>query len=48
LVKKSFKANLKNEIYSDVSKDAIRPGKEECFVNPRAKSTKLRWAVRIE
>lgn len=48
LVKKSFKENIKNGIYSDISKDAIRPGKEECFVNPRAKSTKLRWAVRSE
>lgn len=48
LVKKSFKEYLKKGIYSEISRDAIRPGKEECYVNPRAKSTKLRWAVRTE
>ena len=30
----------------DVAADVIRPSAEECFRNPRAKSTKLRWAVR--
>lgn len=46
LVKKSFKELAKAGIYSEVSTDVIRPGQEECFRNPRAKSTKMRWAIR--
>lgn len=46
LVKKAFNAGLKTGIYKDVSKDVIRPGSEECRINPRAKSTKLRWAIK--
>ena len=46
LVKKSFKALKKAGIYSDVSDDVIRPSAEECRLNPRSKSTKMRWAVR--
>lgn len=45
LVKKSFKQLYKAGIYSAISENVIRPSKEECFRNPRAKSTKLRWAV---
>ncbi|WP_249028509.1 16S rRNA (cytosine(1402)-N(4))-methyltransferase RsmH [Tannockella kyphosi] len=46
LVKKAFK-ELKNlGIYSDVTRDVIRPSKEECFQNPRATSTKMRWAIK--
>ena len=48
LVKKSFKALKKQGIYSDVARDVIRPGKEECMRNPRAKSTKMRWAIKSE
>jgi 16S rRNA (cytosine1402-N4)-methyltransferase len=46
LVKKSFKTLKKAGIYSDVARDVIRPGREECNRNPRARSTKMRWAVR--
>ena len=46
LVKKSFKALKKAGVYSDVSDDVIRPSAEECRLNPRSKSTKMRWAVR--
>lgn len=46
LVKKSFNSLLKQGVYGEISTDVIRPGKEECRINPRAKSTKLRWAVR--
>lgn len=46
LVKKSFKELQKAGIYSQVSKDVIRPSAEECVRNPRAKSTKMRWAVK--
>ncbi len=46
LVKKSFKAGKKSGLYQEISEDVIRPSKEECFRNPRAHSTKLRWAIR--
>lgn len=46
LVKKSFKTLEKSGVYSAVARDVIRPTKEECYRNPRAHSTKLRWAVR--
>lgn len=46
LVKKSFNALKKQGIYSEISEDVIRPGKDECRINPRAKSTKLRWAIK--
>lgn len=46
LVKKAFKELKKMGIYSEVSSDVIRPSKEECVRNPRAKSTKLRWAIK--
>ena len=48
LVKKSFKALKKEGIYSDISDEVIRPSAEECRVNPRSKSTKMRWAIRSE
>lgn len=48
LVKKAFKDGLKAGIYSDVCKEPVRPTGEECFRNPRAHSTKLRWAVVAE
>ncbi len=47
LVKKSFKALKNVGIYSDVSNEVIRPSREECNMNPRAKSTKMRWAVKL-
>ena len=48
LVKRSFKELQKAGIYSDASKDVIRPSAEECARNSRAKSTKMRWAIRAE
>lgn len=45
LVKKSFKEFKHLGIYSEIARDVIRPSAEECFKNPRAKSTKMRWAV---
>ncbi len=44
LVKKSFKALHKAGIYSKISDDVTRPSPEEQRLNPRSKSTKLRWA----
>ncbi len=46
LVKQAFKEGVRSGIYSEVNKDVIRPSKEECFRNPRAHSTKLRWAIK--
>ena len=48
LVKKSFKQWKKEGLYSEIAKDVIRPSKEECFRNSRAKCTKMRWAIRSE
>lgn len=48
LVKKSFKRFWKEGLYSEIAPEAIRPSAEECARNSRAKSTKLRWAVRAE
>lgn len=48
LVKKAFKSGLKSGIFSEISEDVTRPSKEECYYNPRARSTKLRWAVRAD
>lgn len=46
LVKKAFKQGKKQGIYSEISEDVTRPSAEECNRNPRARSTKLRWAIR--
>lgn len=48
IVKKSFK-ELKNlGIYEDVCRNVIRPSREECHRNSRAKSTKMRWAIKAK
>ena len=46
LVKKSFKNYYREGIYSEISTDVIRPSAEECNRNPRARSTKIRFAIR--
>lgn len=46
LVKRALKEGFKAGIYSDYAKDVVRPSKEECMRNPRAHSTKMRWAVK--
>lgn len=46
MVKKSFKRYYQEGIYREISKDVIRPSAEECVRNSRARSTKMRWAVR--
>ena len=46
IVKKAFQAFYRAGVYSDISNGVIRPSKEECYRNPRAHSTKLRWAVK--
>lgn len=46
LVKKSFKRLLKEGVYSEISTEIIRPTSDECHRNPRARSTKMRWAIK--
>ena len=46
LVKQYFKLHQKEGLYSEISKDVIRPSAEECARNGRARSTKLRWAIK--
>ncbi|AIO17988.1 Ribosomal RNA small subunit methyltransferase H [Candidatus Izimaplasma bacterium HR1] len=46
LVKKSFKRLLKQGVYKEISPEIIRPSQEECNINRRAKSTKMRWAIK--
>ena len=46
LVKKTFKEFHRAGLYSEISKDVIRPSAQECARNSRAKSTKMRWAIR--
>lgn len=48
LVKKAFKELKKAGVYAEISVDVIRPSAEECRLNPRARSTKMRWAVKAE
>ena len=46
LVKKSFKQLYREGIYREISTEVIRPSAEECNRNSRARSTKMRWAIR--
>lgn len=46
LVKKSFQRYYRDGIYSEISSTAIRPSGEECNANSRARSAKLRWAIK--
>ena len=46
LVKKSFKRLQKAGVYSEVATDVVRPSAEECAKNGRARSTKMRWAIK--
>mmetsp|Transcript_20421 Transcript_20421/g.18558 ORF Transcript_20421/g.18558 Transcript_20421/m.18558 type:complete len:315 (-) Transcript_20421:123-1067(-) len=45
-VKQAFKDAYINGIYSDWSKDVIKPSFEEIRMNPRSRSAKLRWAIK--
>ena len=46
IVKQYFKEFARQGIYDEVARDVIRPGAKECNDNPRARSTKMRWAIR--
>jgi 16S rRNA (cytosine1402-N4)-methyltransferase len=45
-VKKSFQHFFREGIYSEIAKEPVRPSAEECHVNSRARSAKLRWAIK--
>lgn len=46
MVKKAFAQYYKEGIFSEISTEVVRPSAEECSANPRARSTKMRWAIR--
>lgn len=46
LVKHYFKEGKKAGLYREISEEVIRPSSQECAKNPRARSTKMRWAIR--
>lgn len=46
LVKKAFQQYYREGIFEEIATDVIRPTAEECRQNGRARSTKMRWAVR--
>lgn len=46
LVKKAFQEYYRQHIFAEISREVVRPSPEECRANGRARSTKLRWAVK--
>lgn len=46
IVKKTFKRLQREGVYSDIANEVIRPSAEECNRNSRARSTKMRWAIK--
>ena len=46
MVKKAFKQFYQQGVFAKIAQEVIRPSAEECFRNPRARSAKLRWAIR--
>ena len=46
LVKKSFKEGKRAGVYSEIAEEVIRPSAQECARNSRARSAKMRWAVK--
>lgn len=48
MVKKAFKAWKQAGLFAEISQDVIRPSAEECRMNGRARSTKMRWAIKSE
>lgn len=46
LVKKSFQNFYREGVYREIAPEPIRPSPEECNSNSRARSAKLRWAIK--
>jgi len=45
-VKKSFRQFFREGVYREIAPDPIRASSKECHVNSRARSAKLRWAIK--
>lgn len=45
-VKKSFKQFFREGVYREIAPEPIRPSDQECRDNSRARSAKLRWAIK--
>ncbi|MCK5581387.1 MAG: 16S rRNA (cytosine(1402)-N(4))-methyltransferase RsmH [Candidatus Omnitrophica bacterium] len=45
-VQASFQQGLEAGVYSDISREPLRPSSSEQYSNPRSKSAVLRWAVK--
>ncbi|WP_371362064.1 Ribosomal RNA small subunit methyltransferase H [Sporomusa rhizae] len=45
-VKKSFRQYFREGVYREIAPDPIRASAEECHINNRARSAKLRWAIK--
>ena len=45
-VKKSFKLFFREGVYREIAAEPIRPSDKECHENSRARSAKLRWAIK--
>lgn len=46
MVKKAFKSYKQLGLFSEIASDCIRPSAQECRNNGRARSTKMRWAIK--
>ncbi|NCB62803.1 MAG: 16S rRNA (cytosine(1402)-N(4))-methyltransferase RsmH, partial [Clostridia bacterium] len=46
LVKKAFRQHRREGVYSEIAEEVVRPSSQECFQNSRARSTKMRCAIR--
>lgn len=46
LVKKSFQRGFREGLYREIAPEPVRPSPEECGSNSRARSAKLRWAIK--
>lgn len=46
MVKKAFKQWKKQGVFCEISEEVVRPSAEECRQNGRARSTKMRWAIK--
>lgn len=47
LVKTAFKSGLQQKVYAASSEEPVRASYEERGMNPRSRSAKLRWALRL-
>jgi len=48
LAKAAFREGLRRGVYVKVSEEAVRASEQERSVNPRSRSAKMRWAIRIQ